>query len=272
MLRGQYLLVGVVLLVFCLLATGCLLPYAFPKLSIVPGCDSVGEKTGDVYAFRVDVTADQIDAGETGEYTITDITPGPDGRVPAQARLTVERGFYVLGIALNYNVGRLHTTRVRLYRPGYQLVELKSWEATDRIDWQPAADWKEQEKAIDDLLRRPAVTASGLRQAKSQQLWFEKDCSPPCNVAGVNEVTGTGPRATNVFGLAVGEYERVAGLAPTPEEAARLRGKAEQLMKSAFIGGTYACSPDGSGTVGERARRLLRALYGTGATATPGSP
>lgn len=110
-----------------LLATGCL-PYGYPKLAYVPGYDPTNvRKAAEVHAFRVDVTTDRADLSETAEWSITEIARTSDGRFPPQTRLSVERGFNVFG-PLTYNVGRSHTTRVRLYSPGHQLVELDSWD------------------------------------------------------------------------------------------------------------------------------------------------
>src|SRR6266550_219510 len=115
--RVRRLLCGV-LLAPGVFATGCI-PYAYPKLSFVPSCD-LGPDATDTHAFRLDLTADTtLLVPERGEYTLSEITPRPDGSIPPQSRVTVERGVFFLT-----QLGRLHTTRVRLYRPGYQLVEL----------------------------------------------------------------------------------------------------------------------------------------------------
>jgi hypothetical protein len=204
--------VGVTLLAPVFLATGCLIPYAYPKLSYVPGYDAAGLKATDVRAFRVDVTADQADLDENGEYTLTEIIPSSDKCFPPQAQLSLERGVYVLG-PLNFNMGRLHTTRVRLYSPGYQLVELESWCSTDKVRWQLASDWNACEKAIDDLLRHPTLTA-GPRDRKQ--------------LPKVSASSAT----MRVFVFAAGEYEKLIADAPTPADAARVRDKARALVET----------------------------------------
>jgi hypothetical protein len=212
-----------VLLAACFGSGGCVaIPYAYPKLDYVPGYDP-GPKGPECEAFCVDVTAKQRDLGETGEYTIAEITPRADGSFPAQARLTVERGHYFATLVVNYNVGRLHTTRVRLYRPGYQLIELEPWESADKAAWQPAADWAAQEKAVDDLLRRPAMTEFAAAQQKKRELLL----SPGKELRELPTVAG--PETTRIFLLAAMEYERIATLAP-PADAARLRDKAARLL------------------------------------------
>ena len=185
-----------------LLATGCL-PYGYPKLAYVPGYDPNGRKVAEVHAFRVDVTTDRADLSETAEWSITEVARTSDGRFPPQARLSVERGFNVFG-PLTYNVGRSHTTRVRLYSPGHQLVELDSWDSSDKVLWQITADWSARERAIDDLVQPP-------RQS------------------GTKKPAAVSPASGPAFAFAATEYEEIAANAATPEEAARLKRKAEGI-------------------------------------------
>jgi hypothetical protein len=214
------------LVVACPIASGCLFPYAFPKLSYVPGT-APRQSTPDVHAFRVDATADQIDIGESVSFALTRIKPKSDGRFPPQAGLSLERGFYVLGIALNYNVGRLHTTRVRLYRPGFQLVELRAWDSADEVAWIIAADWREQEQSVDALLRRPYVTRSGEAFGKATDA--SRSDETPRELGQLPELTDYSEDSTDVFVLAATEYERIAKLAPTPDDAGRILEKAKRL-------------------------------------------
>lgn len=193
---------------------GCFLPYAYPNLSYVPGCE-ISTQMQDCHVFRVDVTAYQADAGEYDEYSVVEIPRRPDGSYPPQFGVSVDRGVYVLGGVLNYNIGRFHSTMVRLYRPGYNLIELEPWDSSEKVQWHPAANFAEQEKAIDALLLRPLVVTSP---------------NPASNSASHrNPWDGgyTSWKATDVF--VIGEYERIAAVAPTPEDAARLRDKAEKL-------------------------------------------
>lgn len=209
----------------CLFAAGCLIPYAYPKLDCVPGAH-VGTTTNDVSTFRVDVSAHQADIGEEGTFELTEIEPRYDGSLPAQFGASVERGYYVFGVALNYNVGRLHATRVRLYRPGYQLVELPAWGSTKNVAWITAPDWQSQEQAIDDLLQRPAVSASARGYVRKQGTFWNDANQPRRQTALV-----ASPATTRAFALAAAEYERVAKLAPTEADATRLHEKAERLLE-----------------------------------------
>lgn len=225
MKRGRRFLCGI-LFSPCLLATGCLIPYAYPKLDYVPGTD-LGTKATDVHAFRVDVTARQVDIGESGSIRLTEIQPRADGSFPAQTKLSIEHGVYIVGGALNFNVGQMHTTRVRLYRPGYHLVEMPAWGSANDAVWTPAPDWQAQEKAIDDLLQRPAVSASAAHFVKSQGSFWDAENQP----RQPPELTGS-PATSRVFAFAAAEYERVAKLASTPENTACLREKAKWLIEA----------------------------------------
>src|SRR4051794_20785946 len=93
--------IGFLVAVPCLGSNGCLLPYAYPKLDYVPAYDP-GMKIPDCYAFRVDVTAHEVDVGESSEFTLTPIALRPDGSVPPQVGVSVERGYHVFG-PLNFN-------------------------------------------------------------------------------------------------------------------------------------------------------------------------
>jgi hypothetical protein len=200
----------------CILASGCL-PYVYPKLDYVPSCD-VGSMVTDLHAFRVDVTADRgLMTGERGNHIITELTSRAGGNIPPQTRLTVECGFGFFASLIDMSLGRLHATRVRLYRPGYSLIELKPWEIREKVRWEPAPDPVAQEKAIDDLLDRPVISptsATGPQKKREHPL-------PTIS-----------PETTRVFVFAAAEYERVAALAPTPADSARLRDKARPLVEA----------------------------------------
>src|SRR5438046_2056215 len=96
-----------VALVFLGCLSGCLVPYAYPKVSWTPSV-SVGAKREEVHAFRVDVTGDIVDIGESDRFTLTRITPISGDHEPSQARISLEYGYYVFGIALNYPVHHGH--------------------------------------------------------------------------------------------------------------------------------------------------------------------
>lgn len=230
--RGGRLLLGVSLIGPLTLATGCL-PYAYPKLSYVPGAE-LGPEVSDVHAFRVDAATDLAMLLAKCEYKLTEITPRAGGTVPSQLRVTIERAvahptdqFYF------FSGGCFHETLVRLYRPGFLLVELKSWDSTDKIVWQPAPDWRSQQQALIGLLASPRLTPTpsahgGLELAlptTNPSLKSHKDWDHYLPLAPATLQT------QQVFDVAVAECERLAKCAPTTEDAARVSELAEKLIE-----------------------------------------
>jgi hypothetical protein len=214
-------------LLFC--SSGCLVPYAYPKVSWTRGV-SVGPKPEEVRAFRVDVIGDIVDIGETDRFVLAPITPIFGDREPIQAKISLEYGIYVVGIALNYPIHHGHTTLVRLYRPGFQLVEIKSWEFPGNVTWIGAADLLAQEKAVDDLLTVPSIEAPRLefsygRDAFSHpRAWSNTELLPGCASAKHREV----------LLFAASEYDRLALLALTVSETDR-QLQARLLNKSSAL-------------------------------------
>lgn len=202
-----------------LCVSGCLIPYAYPNLAYVPGPEFV---LPDSHAFRVDVTVHEADAGEDGEFTLTEI-PTALEEIPDQFGFSINRGYYVLGLAANYNVGWFHSTRIRVYTPGYPLIEVAPWDMSSKgVDASRASlGWSGQEQAIDDLIRCPAVCHSRLALQQHQGAEESRGIASPRDIRASPET----------FAFAAKEYERVATLAPKQAEAARLRKKAEDLRK-----------------------------------------
>jgi hypothetical protein len=207
-------------LAFLSCLSGCL-PYVYPKVSWTPSV-SVGTNPEEVHAFRVDVTGDVVDIGESDRYTLARLTP-TGNHEPAQTRVSLEYGLYVVGIALNYPIHHGHTTLLRLYRPGYQLVEIKSWELPGKITWTPAPDLAAQEKAVDDLLNVPTI---GPRLGLSGN-WLDKDLQG--NIALQPGWVSAKHREALLF--AASEYDRLALLTPNASEQDR-QIRARLLSKS----------------------------------------
>ncbi len=72
--------------------------------------------------------------------------------MPAQVQAGLDRGIIIIGVALNYHFHYHNGVHVRLYRPGYDLVQFKSWQLSKGVDWIPVKDFAGREKAVDDLL------------------------------------------------------------------------------------------------------------------------
>ncbi len=157
--RGIAIICALPLGLFC--TAGCYIPYAYPNLSYVPGPDFV---LPDSRAFRVDVTLHELADRESGEFTLTEI-PRAIEEIPPQIGFSVDHGYFVAAPGLSHNLGWLHSTRIRVYTPGYPLVEVCPWDMS-KIEAVDASrqllNWSGQETAIDDLIRCPVVSSAFL--------------------------------------------------------------------------------------------------------------
>jgi hypothetical protein len=214
--------------------TGCLIPYAYPKVSWTPSLN-VGPNAEEVRAFRVDVTGDIVDIGESDQFTLASVTPISGEREPAQARLSLEYGIYTSSRQLQpFPVHHGHSTLLRLYRPGYQLVEVKSFEFPPNINWIAAPDLLAQEKAVDALLSVPSIEAPryefsyGRDGISDHSAWPKEERNPALRSGAVSA------KHKEALLFAASEYDRLALLAPTESEQdrrvrARLLSKADSL-------------------------------------------
>jgi hypothetical protein len=85
-----------------------------------------------------------------------------EDEVPGQLKASVQYGLVVVGLFNGVRRDR-DSVALRLYRPGYDLVEIGSWEGTHRVEWKPTADLLGQEKAIDQLFACGASEFVGIR-------------------------------------------------------------------------------------------------------------
>jgi hypothetical protein len=183
--------------------SGCVFPYcAFPKLDYTPAV-KLDAQPDEVRAFRVDSIMPSADldvfAGPVYDR-LSEIPVTNTDEVPGQLKPSVTYGFVVVGIALNFLTYTDHSVAVRLYRPGFDLVEIKSWERAHRVAWKPAPDLDAQEKALDGLLPFGGLEPGSGSAAHKDAL---------------------------LFGAA--EYERLAAGASSPEQRERLAAKASKL-------------------------------------------
>ena len=139
-------------LVVCLPSlTGCVIPYAYPKLDFTRALQ-LDAPPGDVHVFRVDVA--QAKSGIPACYgweQLTEIPLRDSGRVPSQIKSSVPAGAYLFMGALNYDFGISSNLALRAYCPGFELVEVKSMELTNQLAWIPAPDLAAQVGALDAL-------------------------------------------------------------------------------------------------------------------------
>jgi hypothetical protein len=152
----------VVPLLLCPLLTGCFVPigYAYPTISHVASVQ-VEQAQGEVRAFRVDITDKQnclggftpncFNCGDDDRYVLTALPLSQDGYVPAQTKVALDYS-WIWNCVWIYSGQTHHSVKVRLYRPGWQTVEIRSGEKSGRVVWRKAEDLEAQEKAVDDLL------------------------------------------------------------------------------------------------------------------------
>jgi hypothetical protein len=142
---------------------GCLIPYGFPQLDQTP-LVSLGTEKEETHAFRVDVTREHVDIGGTDRCVLSELTFTPGGWVLPQTKVSATYGIYVVGIVLNYPAYVSHSVGLILYRPGYELVELGSWEIPKQVAWKQAVDLKAQEQVLDHLFLMVKVDGKAKRQ------------------------------------------------------------------------------------------------------------
>ena len=138
----QQLLVPAFVLILLPTLPGCLFPFAVPKVSQTPLLN-LGAEADQIHAFRVDVTTNFVDIGGMDYLTFSEIAPSSGWLLP-RTKLSSTYGAYVFGVALNYPLCISHSLGLKLYRPGYELVELESWEQPRKIDWNEAPDLASQ--------------------------------------------------------------------------------------------------------------------------------
>ena len=215
--------------------------YVIPAVTSIPSVP-LDAPADQVRAFRIDCTTSTENAGSVGPIsrcrcTLHPVEPDFNGTLPPQKRY-----------AVNYSSGWLffpalalsdwHSSRsdsvVRLYRPGYQIVEVGAQSEPDQPPaWKPANGAEEQEKAIDALL-----AASGPYRKEIERhprLWSKEDPDHPdldrtwAHLAGGS----SGKEQREALRYAAGEYERLGKLVTAEEARSRLAAKAAWLRKLA---------------------------------------
>jgi hypothetical protein len=220
------LCVGGIALV-CFASQGCVqMPFYVPEVNVVPAVNAGGDG-GDVHAFRVDLTdrvalkegppPNCVVRGENAETVeLTKIAVSAGGTMPKQVALSWAHGWCYVGFWNYVNAYTSHSVAVRLYRPGYETIELKPGESPRDLRWTEATDLAAREKAVDDLLG-----VSPLEQGKTLSAEQQRRLQPGTKSAAHRE--------SLLF--AAREYERLArGAADAePELRGRLVDKAERL-------------------------------------------
>jgi len=203
-----------------MVAAGCILPYAWPKVACVRGY-APAELPADCRVFRMEATVDRRDISETlVDFSLSEQSRFLGGWLLPHEHLSVDYGLYVVGIALNYAIDRVHLTRLRLYRPGFELVEIDSWDALGILEWR---EENRLGSALDALVDPP------IHWPRPQKGWAPSidqlvAVLPPGS-------TSDGYKETLLFAAA--EYERIARRADGNDEMTRFLAKAGALRELA---------------------------------------
>jgi hypothetical protein len=201
----------------CCLLSGCLGGYAYPTVAVTPAM-KVADTEEHVYAFRVAVKDESavIDFPEEHVYVLSEMTVLPTGHVLPQARVGCDFGWYFIS-PLTYWKHTHQTMQVRLYRPGWQTIEVGSWELLAEPTWTAAADLAAQEQAVDRLVSCGTPSRPPIFQSKN-----------------VLAPGSAGREHHDALLFAAAEYERLAENRDTAEETrAHLLDKAAALRKRA---------------------------------------
>jgi hypothetical protein len=136
-------------------------------------------------------------------HQLSELPVMPTGEIPAQIEPSLSYGFLIPILVVNALTDTSHSVSVRLYRPGYDLVEVQSWEKPPQLAWKAVPDVEGQEKTLDKLITWP----------------LEPGSATPAH------------RKALFFGAQ--EYARLAAIAPSADMKARLVEKASHLREQA---------------------------------------
>ena len=95
-------------------------------------------------------TCCEFDRGNDARWS--EIARWPFDVIPGQSKIDVAYGFHWNCIALVFHKHVHKKVVVRLYRPGFETVQLTFWNGANAIQWKPAVSIEDQENAVDDLL------------------------------------------------------------------------------------------------------------------------
>src|SRR5260370_3840773 len=138
----------------CLFCAGCLGGYVYPTATYIPRVP-VGKPAADeVHAFRFDIIdyTGSIDLAGSDEYLLRELPMTVRGDVLPQFTIGCGRGWWGVYHTLGYAQRRHPTLRVRLYRPGYETVQVGPWEWRRALKCQPATTLDAQDKTLDYLI------------------------------------------------------------------------------------------------------------------------
>jgi hypothetical protein len=143
--------------------------YAYPAVSYIPEqtvYSRDGGVDGSVSVFRVDVDRTERE-GTTSQvvYSLAKIDVNERGQIPSQLEVYPVTGLYnPFQLTSNVKHEQSHySMTLRLYRLGYQMQEVHSWERSRPVYWVAANDLAAREKAVDDLLATPTTPGQDVK-------------------------------------------------------------------------------------------------------------
>ena len=204
---------------------GCApLIYAYPKLHHFAVRD-VNAPAGDVHAFRRKTSRSGFDVLETQDVSLAPVRLADDAHKVSHTEVTL-KSYVGIVSALSHGWWTDHSIALRLYRPGYHLVEIEPGQEVEYVLWTPAPTLAEQERAVDILLsldRPPPRTLASLHESSYPE-W-----GPPLHVPSFPIVdekpllpfleTRRSRREREVLRFAAGEYSRLAAILESQEHA-----------------------------------------------------
>ena len=204
--------------------------YVCPSVSCVPGVE-VDAPADEVHVFRVDVADDDscVEFMRPSRYRLTPMRVWPGGRTCPQVQAALDRGWVWNCLALSYGQRWDHTVRVRLYRRGYELLELCSWEWPRDIDWKRADYPASAELAIDSLLAPSGQQLQPINSGAGHWLSV-RGCEEPREFWHLKP-SGLASQHRQSLEFAIAEYDHLATACQTTDQtvAQRCAQKAERL-------------------------------------------
>jgi hypothetical protein len=202
----------------CACLAGCFGAYLLPTVALTPSL-RMPAGVADVYVVRVDVADDENcdDLADHDRYVLHPVPLQADGSVLAQVQLGIDHG-WLWKCVVSYG-GRTHRTMiVRVYRPGWETVEIRSWQLQGRRAWKEAPDPGSQEKAVDDLVSTWETDCQGYSYRKEKLKGVPR---PPDATLFRCLAPGSASKAHRAaLRFAASEYDRLALLVPVGDEEA----------------------------------------------------
>ena len=142
------------------LLSGCIIcPY--PTVGYTPSVNT-SAPSDEIHAFRVDFTNHYgwffSDTKENrgkldSRQKLSLLSVGHNSEIASQVKPAINYGVILL-VADIPGTGVLHTSEsigLRLYRPGFELVEINSWELANKVEWRRVDGLAGQERVLDQL-------------------------------------------------------------------------------------------------------------------------